>query len=166
MTLDTQYDEVLDAPAFGPDEVAAISTDVWACFLGAGDEFFPAGEPAEIGADAYVASVGITGTWTGHIILELPSPAAERAARLMIGSDTVSPEDVTDAVGELVNMVGGNLKGLVPAPSALGLPLVFKGAGAPAAGHDIVSISTSDFDWVGQPVRVSVWESSQPETEK
>ena len=76
----------------------------------------------------------------------------------MVGTPDVGPGEVTDAVGELVNMVGGNLKGLVLAPSQLGLPLVVKGSIEPAPGRDVLFSCVADFDWVGHPVRVSVWE--------
>ena len=33
-------------------------------------------------------------------------------------------EDIDDALGELANVVGGNVKAVLPGPSALGLPEV------------------------------------------
>ena len=42
--------------------------------------------------------------------------------------EEVSPADVLDAVGELVNIVGGNLKGMLPSPTGLSLPSVTDGA--------------------------------------
>ncbi len=165
MSLDigTGYDT--EHSGLHPDEITQISTDIWACFLGAGEDFLPAWEPRDTGVDGYVASVGITGEWNGHVILELTSVAGVRAGKAMIGLDEVSAEEVNDAVGELVNMVGGNLKGLVPAPSQMGLPIVFKGSGAPAPGRDIVSTVVCDFDWLGEPVRVTVWETTPHDSE-
>ena len=40
-------------------------------------------------------------------------------------------EDVEDGLGELANVVGGNVKAVLPGPSVLGLPEV---GSAPAAG--------------------------------
>jgi chemotaxis protein CheX len=40
----------------------------------------------------------------------------------------LTPAEVLDTWGELVNMVGGNLKGLLPPPSQLSLPDVRESA--------------------------------------
>lgn len=156
MTLDY----TTDTPALSADDVTMISTDIWACFLGAGEDLLPAWEPRSTGDDGFVATVGITGEWNGHIILELTGPAGVRAAETMVGAADLAAEEISDAVGELVNMVGGNIKGLVPAPSQMGLPLVFRGAGAPSPGRDLLSTLVCEFDWLGEPVRVSVWETT------
>lgn len=157
------------ASTFTGEDVAAIAADVWTCFVGDPDCLLPAASagstPLGVGREGYVATVGITGTWTGHVILELSPDAAERAARAMLATDRVSADDVSDALGELVNMVGGNIKGLVPQPSALGLPLVFEAAGAPAIGRDVASVCIADLDWLGEPLRISVWESARTSTE-
>jgi chemotaxis protein CheX len=146
------------APDLTLDSLVAVTTDVWSCFLAATDELFPAFEPhVELGR-GYVSSVTVTGEWNGHVVLELTDESAHRAARAMVGADDLAPEDVVDAVGELVNMIGGNLKGLVPAPSQLGLPMVVKGDAEPQPGGDVLFASVADLDWVGQPLRVSVWE--------
>jgi len=152
------------APDLTLDAVVAVSSDVWSCFLGADEELLPAFEPRET-ANGYVASVTVTGAWNGHVILELTEEAAVRAARAMVASPEVGPGEVADAVGELANMIGGNLKGLVQAPSRLGLPLVVKGHVEPTAGQDVLFSCTADFDWVGQPVRVSVREHATTGTE-
>jgi chemotaxis protein CheX len=153
------------APDLTLDAVVAVSSDVWSCFLGADEELLPAFEPRDATAHGYVASVTVTGAWNGHVILELTEESAVRAARAMVASTEVAPGEVADAVGELANMIGGNLKGLVQAPSRLGLPLVVKGHVEPTAGRDVLFSCTADFDWVGQPVRVSVREHAPTGTE-
>lgn len=135
---------------------------MWTCFLGQGDLFVPSYEREDLGTHLLAASVEITGGWSGRVSLDLTATSAEAAAQLMMGRPVVSATDVVDAVGELVNMIGGNLKGLVPAPSALGLPHVSKGTGALPNGRDAVATCTADFLWQGRPVRISVWETSQP----
>ena len=44
-----------------------------------------------------------------------------------LGSEAADPEAVRNALGELTNMLGGNLKALLPGPSHLGLPTVVSG---------------------------------------
>lgn len=155
----------LEAALLGDDVVTSIATDVWDCFLGTGTELplLPAFEPITLEAGHYLAMIAITGAWTGQVVLELAVPAAERAARLMLAvpdeSQPVRDADVADAVGELVNMIGGNLKGLVPAPSALSLPLVLRGDVAASSGRTVLTADVS-FSWADDPVRISVWEAT------
>jgi len=63
-------------------------------------------------------------------------------------------EDVADAVGELVNMIGGNVKSLMPGPSVLSLPVV--AAGRVARPSDSVEACRLDATWAGSPLVVSV----------
>ena len=59
------------------------------------------------------------------------TPCATAVTDAMLGLDPGDgprpAEDVADAVGELVNMIGGNVKSLMPGPSTLSLPLVRAG---------------------------------------
>ena len=41
-----------------------------------------------------------------------------------IAPEDASASDLTDAIGELANVLGGNVKGLLPGPSLLSLPTV------------------------------------------
>jgi len=70
------------------------------------------------------------------------------------GPDEAGPADVADAVGELVNMVGGNIKSLMPGPSVLSLPAVAAGRAAHPSGA--TEIARFDGVWAGEPVRVAV----------
>ena len=146
------------------EDVAAIAADVWACYLGDRDALRATASSDGPCCDGYVATVGITGAWTGRVVLELAPGTAERIARIMLATDRVSTADVSDALGELVNIIGGNLKGLVPQPSVLGLPLVLEADAAPV-GRDVASTSATDLDWLGEPLRISVRESARTGTE-
>lgn len=81
------------------------------------------------GGSVLAACVHITGAWTGVVTLACSAPLARRAASAMFESsaEDVSPEEVHDALGELANMVGGNLKGLIPGMAQLSLPTVADG---------------------------------------
>jgi chemotaxis protein CheX len=56
---------------------------------------------------------------------ELASAAAEAMFAAEPGS--LSADEVSDALGELTNMIGGNIKSLLPAPSRLSVPSVAEG---------------------------------------
>ena len=49
------------------------------------------------------------------------------AAMFGISGDEVSGADVEDALGELTNMMAGNIKALMPGQNHLGLPVVALG---------------------------------------
>ncbi|GAB2748292.1 chemotaxis protein CheX [Nocardioides pakistanensis] len=145
------------------EEVREISNGVWASFLGTEDEtpLLDAAEPLAPNVDGVHAWVGVGGAWDGQVWLEMTATGAEEATKAMLGLDEVTVEDVMDAVGELVNMVGGNIKGIMPAPSSLTLPTVVMGRVTRAVTLDGVELSRADLSWDGQPLRVSVWESTR-----
>ncbi len=71
--------------------------------------------------------------------------AAEAAAALLlIDPAEVGEQEIHDTLAELINMVGGNLKSLLPQPNDLGLPQV---GGVPGEGY---------------PVRVGLMSQDQP----
>jgi chemotaxis protein CheX len=138
-------------------DVQAVVEQVWSSFLGeeepllawpvaAGDPF-----PAE---DAWSAAVTISGGWDASVTVEVSDAVALTLTTTMLGSTEVEDGDVADAVGELVNMVGGNVKSLMPGPSVLSLPAVAAGRAVPASGA--LEVARYDAVWAGEPVRVSV----------
>ena len=133
-------------------DVQMLVEDVWSSFLGA-EEPLLAGPPSDFGAD-WSAAVTVTGEWEGMVTVELPGPMAEEITRRMLLVDEAADEDVADAVGELVNMIGGNVKSLMPGPSGLSLPVV--AAGRVARASDTVEVCRLDAVWAGQPLLVAV----------
>jgi len=140
-------------------DVHAIVEQVWTSFLGDEEPLLPTYDangpfPAD---DAWSSAVSIHGGWTGTVTIELSKALAFSLTRLMMAMDESEPLDdaeVADAVGELVNMVGGNIKSLMPGPSALTLPVV--AAGRAAHASDLREVSRFDARWSGESVRVSV----------
>ncbi len=61
-----------------------------------------------------------------------------------------------EAVGELINVVGGNIKGLVPGPSMLSLPSVSE-EGQRALPQHLELAQEVRFSWMAEPVVVTVW---------
>jgi CheY-specific phosphatase CheX len=74
-------------------------------------------------------AVYYAGTWQGALFLECAlEQARDWAARLMALDPPVDPEDVRDGLGELANVVAGNLKPLLPPGVGLSLPAVVQGS--------------------------------------
>lgn len=147
-------------PAPNDDDLLAIAQQVWSSYLDPeGAQPLVPGTSAAPSREAS-ASVSVTGAWRGHIVVSCSAAAARSVAAGLLGVDLadVTPEDVTDALGELANVIGGNVKGLMPEPSALSLPVVLiNGAwGWPSA----IELCRLDATWLGEPVAVRVLESS------
>jgi chemotaxis protein CheX len=109
------------------------------------------------------ASIAVTGGWSGHVTLDVSRAGADVLTRRMLLSDEVSADDVTDAVGELVNVLGGNVKGLLLEESTLGLPQVLT-FDEPAPRRAAVEVCHAELVWAGHPVDVRVWLDEQDDT--
>ncbi|HEY4604279.1 MAG TPA: chemotaxis protein CheX [Blastococcus sp.] len=121
--------ELLDEATLG-----GIVEEAWLALVGDEEFLVPSlGGPV---SDAVSSWVEVVGPWTGSVVLTCARPTAEELARCLLkehAPPVLDAEDVEDALGELANVVGGNVKGILPGPSVLGLPQVgaAPGAGAP-----------------------------------
>ncbi len=138
--------------------VRAVVDQVWESLLGA--EVVPWYGEDPVAPPALQAQVTLTGDWNGLVRLGCAEGAAEgiAAAMLMAGADEeLPPEDVHDAVGEVVNVVGGNVKGALLGDTALGLPRVLTGPDHDTRTVAAVPVSRCVLDWHGLPVTVEVF---------
>lgn len=104
------------------------------------------------------ACVQISGSWEGAVALQCSDSAARSATAAMFGveASAATEDEIKDAVGELVNIVGGNFKGLVGGECKLSLPTV-------AIGFDL-SLSHPGskcerelwFESGGEPITLSI----------
>jgi chemotaxis protein CheX len=140
------------------EQIVGITHDVWSSFTGMPVEAAPR-EGALDGGDVAVGRVEVTGGWRGWVLLACPTRLARTAAAAMFErpAETLTDGEVADALGELTNMVGGNLKSVLPGPSRLSMPAVTVGAPAldPLPGGVLVNAVTLACD--GLPLTVSVW---------
>jgi CheY-specific phosphatase CheX len=79
------------------------------------------------GNNSYTATVGFVGDWRGAVLVRCGIPTAERLARRLFKLASISDDDVADAMGELANMIGGNLKSVLPSGVLLSVPNVALG---------------------------------------
>ncbi len=74
------------------------------------------------------AAVGYAGNGKGGVLLECNmGQAADWCARLCSLPSPVCAEDARDGLGEICNILAGNLKPLLPSGSTLATPLVWGG---------------------------------------
>ncbi len=137
----------------------AITEMIWASYLD------PLGEnplmegPATQSADDVHGMVSVTGAWDGQVVVTFSQVAAQRATAALLGIDygEVSSADVMDAVGELVNIIGGSVKSLMPQPTVLSLPSVRTGPPGDLAGTEMLLLTGT---WMEEPVSIAVLESA------
>lgn len=153
-------DALLELPSVSSDDIITITQEVWASILDLELTAVPY-EGAALPAPVLVAVVRISGAWEGTVQLECSQEHAHAAAAAMFagGVGAVSGDEARDALGELANIVSGNVKSLLPAPSALCIPsvrLVSSGAGEsePGAGEPLRRVA-----FVAAPglLHVSIW---------
>jgi Chemotaxis phosphatase CheX len=89
----------------------------------------PVAEPWPPGDELVTAAIYFTEPWKGAMILECVLPlACEFTARVMsIPAPTSVDADVCDSMGELVNMIAGNFKALMPPETGISIPSVVRG---------------------------------------
>ena len=79
--------------------------------------------------ESLFATIHIAGAWTGSVVLSLSPEVALQATSAMLGlpESEVTETERQEVAVELANMIGGNLKSLLPAPSYLSLPTIVAG---------------------------------------
>ena len=121
-------DTVFEVVPVTDEHLVEIAREVWSSFLQLDLEPV-AFESAPLSGQRITGVVSVSGAWQGSVVLECAHDHAVAAAEAMFAAEpgTLSPDEVSDALGELTNMVGGNVKSLLPAPSTLSIPSVAEG---------------------------------------
>jgi chemotaxis protein CheX len=110
--------------------------------LVAGNPYF-AGRTQELGQDIS-AVIGLSGDIRGAVVVTMKEKFALKIADTLVGTaHTEMDDDIVDAIGEIVNIIAGNIKNDVPGGEkiVISLPTVVK-------GHD------HSFAWPGKMSRI------------
>lgn len=139
------------------DDIRQITAAVWQATLD-----LPLDE-TPVGFDDGVRLTGcvvISGGWHGAVTLVASEPLAQRAAARMfdVAEADLDADEVRDALGELTNMTGGNIKTLLGGESQLSIPSVTWGReyGVFVPGASVVN--SVELACGGEPLRVTVLE--------
>jgi chemotaxis protein CheX len=114
---------------------------------------------AGLGGEAIVtACVQIVGQWRGAVVLRCPMPLARTLAEQMYQAESAPTlDEVRDALGELTNVIGGNVKALFPGPSRISLPTVAVGSDYKLRVMETKSMIEVPFICDGQPMLVTLY---------
>jgi chemotaxis protein CheX len=133
---------------FLEEEIAQVASIIWESVLGIG--LVRRLDVPALPARVVSGCVQFTGAWEGACIIECSADFARIAAGTMFGIEpaAASVSDTQDAIGELANMTGGNVKALLPEPCRLSLPTVVEGADCTTRipGGELVTTVAFDCD--------------------
>ena len=141
------------------DDVYAIAAEVFAAMVdGAPGTVRPWQSPEPVWADPVVAWVDLHGGWTGRAVVTTERGTADDLARALLdlpAGEPVAEDDLRDAFGEIANVVGGNVKALLPFTGTMGLPQVATSPGAAALPASVL-VTRVLLDWRGQALELAV----------
>jgi hypothetical protein len=153
--IDQQPRKATATLRIGPDEIARMANDLISIMLGMPFNPEPQASTGIPSADVQ-AAIRISGDWEAEFRVLVPDELAERIALGMHGSESgqLSEEEIHDAIGEFVNVIGGNAKGMVDLQCDLSLPCV-----GPFPGELPTSAMTLEFDCGGLPLTIIMIEN-------
>ncbi len=138
-------------------QISAVAEDVFAALIdGEPGHLYPV-DPVEP-VDPLYAWVDMHADVSGRVVLTVDASTADGLTRALLRLDEAEPvteEDRVDAFGEVANVVGGNLKALLPVQGTLTLPQVARTAPSFDGARVVDRVPLA---WRGQPVDISVWQ--------
>jgi chemotaxis protein CheX len=136
-------------------DIEGITRMIWATLF---DLPLELGDALEFVPKSSVTScVQIDGGWDGALVVKCPLALAQTlTAQMFEVESTPDLNDVRDALGELANMLGGNVKALLPAPSQISLPAVAVGSDYELSVVGTNEVASVSFNCDGQPLLVTL----------
>ena len=143
---------------FHEQDLTTVTEEVWLSTLGLTVRRCDAMLTDQLDVSTLDAFVNITGDWSGAVVLQCPTSLAQQVAREMfdLGSAEASLEDMQDALGELSNITGGNIKALMPGSCHLSLPAVIEGSNYSMRVPSAHVVTRLVFDCLEQPLVVTL----------
>jgi chemotaxis protein CheX len=106
-----------------------------------------------------ISLVAIDGAWKGAMVLATTSDFSEKVARHLFDlaeSEDPSEEQTLDVMRELANLIGGNIKTVLPEPCQLSLPQILDSQAKLAELTEGKVLIAEYFEWRGSPLSVYV----------
>jgi len=144
-----------------PEQVRNIVHTVWSTQLGM-DIRDAEAAPEMTEAETLTAAVHITGDFRGGIVIECSRTLVRRAASVMFSLPTreLSADDERDVIGELTNVVAGNIKALISGTSSLSLPTIVEGTDYQVSSMNVKTSDEYHFSLDGEAMTLTVVEHS------
>jgi len=144
-----------------PDEsqIRSVVHSVWSTQLGL--EIFDAvGPPPPPTSPTITAAIHLNGDFHGVIRFECSRVLIRRAASIMFAmpEEDLVLDDERDVVGELTNVVAGNIKALIPGSNSISLPTIIEGSDYRVSTVNVESSDDFGFTLDGEAMIVTVVE--------
>ena len=145
---------------FQESDIREVTQTVWHLVLNTSAKYVDPRPLPQANDDLVSGAVQVNGSWNGAITIFCSMNLARNAAAQMYNStpEGVPDPDVYDAMGELANMIGGNVRALLPEPCQLSLPTVVASERVTLQSHDTVLFEMT-FTSVGQPFWIRLTEA-------
>jgi len=129
--------------------------EAWASLVGPIEGTLQVTPPTDV-----IAFVQISGSTTATLTIACNDGLARLAASTIFGLEPadVSDADIADAMGELANVVGGQLKPHVDPEAQLGLPAVLHGSDAAVWVPGAVSLGNVVLETCGMRIHAQILE--------
>jgi chemotaxis protein CheX len=148
-----------------PDEqlIRTVIRSVWSTQLGLEIADLPGPPDARSTGATHTAVIHISGDFRGVVRLKASLPLVRRAAAVMFGlpEDRLDRSDECDVVGELANVVAGNIKALIPGSSNISLPTIVEGSDYRISTVAIASSLECAFSLDGEWLTVTLVEHNE-----
>jgi len=128
----------------------------------------PQSDPIQLrGNTTYVAGCVqyILGGWHAATLIQMPMPLARHVSGMMFEgrpNAEMSIAEVRDAIGEVTNIVAGNLRKAMPEGAHMSLPTVVDGVGFSFEIIDAKLHVDLAFEFQGEAFRLSIWTNGTP----
>ena len=123
----------------------------------------PQSDPIQLHGNAtYVAGCVqyILGSWHAATLIQMPMTLARHVSGMMFEGKPdvdISIAEVRDAIGEVTNIVAGNLRKAMPDGAHMSLPTVVDGVGYSFEIIDAKLQVDLAFEFQGEAFRLSIW---------
>ncbi len=109
------------------EQIIKITGNVWKTLVGL--DLKVADEDVGTDKEQIAGFIQIMGAWDGTVILDCEKEMSRVLASLIfdVPIEKISDAEILDALGELVNIIAGNLKAHLPQPCHLSLPAAVGG---------------------------------------
>jgi CheY-specific phosphatase CheX len=142
----------------GVIDICDLVTNIWLSLLGLKVRPNPELESQNGERHLLTSCVQLTGGWEGAVTLECSIRLARRVASIMFGTpvEAASMEEISDALGEMVSITGGNIKTVLSDNCLLSLPAVAEGMDYRLAVPGSRVVNRVGFECEGQPLLITL----------
>lgn len=139
-------------------QVRSVVRTVWSTQLGL--DIRDADGVDRPAGDTMTAAIHVSGDFRGSVRLDCSRALLRRATAIMfdLPEAELDDDDERDVIGELTNVVAGNIKALIPGNSSISLPTIIDGTDYRVSTVDVRSSDTYHFSLDGESLAVTVIE--------